>query len=1085
MYFLKSKFQKQKLITTVLVLILGLNFGWSNNKNYQAKITISAKSITLKTLFSKLENQTAYKFSYAEDVLKDSRAYTVNYVQADIDSVMKDISAKANLAYSINKNQILVRKNHNAQGAATIQQTIKGKVFDENKVPLAMVNVTEEGTSNGVVTDFEGNFSITTSQANPVLVFTYMGFNTVTVAVEGNNDLTVTMEPSKNALEEVVVIGYGKEKKRDLTGAIGSVSGDEIQEIPATNPIQALKGKVAGLDIVNNGNQPGGGVSINIRGQRSITASNSPLIILDGIPVIDGLNDLNPNDVASIEVLKDASASAIYGSRASNGVIIITTKRGKNDELKINYNGYYGVTSVAHKVDMMNGEEFAQLRREAYRTYNGSETYPTDESIFDDIALNSIQNGKYTDWQDLIFDQGTKQSHQLSAIGGNEKFKYAISGNYYDEKGILETTGFRRYSLRVNTDYVKSDKLKFGVSSYASRSKQENVSNEIYDYVMKLNPLGQAFDENGNIRFRPTNDEGKLINPLSEFENAVDENFTTRLFASLYGEYEFFDGLTYRLKVGPDYKHTFRGYFNGEETIANQGQGTTAGNTNSDVTSITVENVLDFNKYINPDNHLNITLVQSYQKQIAKSTYVNVKDIPFSSKLYNDLGAGTITSYGTTYSDWSLLSYAGRLNYKLNNKYLFTATARADGSSRLAEGNKWGFFPSAAVAWIVSEEGFIKNNFSKLSNLKVRVSYGETGNTAISPYQTLSVFEQQAYSFGNTGYIAYVPASLANEALKWETTKEFNVGLDFGLFDNRLSGNLNYYIAKTDDLLLQRSIPVSSGFETAMQNIGSTQNRGLEITLSGSIIDTDSFKWDASINFARNKNKITDLYGDGTLKDIDNAWFVGSPINVYYDYVGLGIWQENEAAEAASYGYNVGDVKVADLNNDGQINDDDRKIIGTSTPKWTAGFTSRISYKNFDLSVVVFARQGNLTYSKFYDDYNTLGGKYNNLDVGYYTPENSTNENPRPYYNTQDSKSSALAYKEISFVKLRNIVLGYTLPQTPFKKIGVESVRLNITAENPFTFTKYEGYDPEYEASGEKAAYPATRFISAGLNVNF
>ncbi|GLB49168.1 SusC/RagA family TonB-linked outer membrane protein [Neptunitalea lumnitzerae] len=1068
-----------------MLFLLSLTTVWSSNRVYQTKITISSESITLNSLFSKLEEQTSFTFSFGQEILNDQKQYAINYVQEDIEDVMNDISVKANLSYVISNTKVLIRKKTNTQSGLKTQTTIKGLVTDENKVPLPMVNIAELGTNNGAVTDFEGTFTFTPQTENPVLVFTYMGFETTQVEVNGQTEITVQMQPSQNALDEVVVIGYGKETKRDLTGAVGSVSGEEIQEVPSTNVIQAMKGRVAGLDIIDNGHEPGGGVSINIRGQRSITASNSPLIIVDGIPVIDGLNDLNPNDVASVEVLKDASASAIYGSRASNGVIIITTKRGKNDEVKISYNGYYGVTSVSKKVDMMNGTEFAQLRREAYRTYNGGNTYPTDASIFDDIALSSIENGESTNWQDLIYEEGYKQSHQLSAIGGNEKFKYAISGNYYDEGGIVDNTGFKRYSLRVNTDYVKSNRLKFGVSSYLSRSKQETVDSEIYDYVLKLSPLGKAFDDNGDILFRPTTDEGKLINPLSQFQNAVNENFTTRLFASLYAEYEVFNGLTYKLKAGPDYKHTFSGYFNGEETIANQGQGTTAGNSNSEVTSLTVENILDFTKQINANNHLNVTLVSSYQKQIAKSTYLNVNDLPFSSKLYYDLGAGSITSFGTTYSDWSLMSYAGRFNYKLKNRYLFTATMRADGSSRLSDDNKWGYFPSAAVAWIASEENFLKNNFSKLSNLKVRLSYGETGNTGINPYQTLSTYDKDSYAFGDTGYVTYIPSSLANEDLKWETTKELNIGLDAGFFNNRINASVNYYIAKTEDLLLQRSIPISSGFETAMQNIGSTENRGLEVTLNTVNIDSNEFRWETTLTFARNKNKITDLYGDGTLADIDNSWFVGSPINVYYDYVGQGVWQEDEAAEAASYGYNVGEIKVADLDNDGDIDDDDRTIIGTNTPKWTAGLTSRMTYKNFDLSILMFARQGNVTYSKFYDDYNTLGGKYNNLDVAYFLPENATNANPRPYYNTQDSKSSALAYREINFVKVKNIVLGYTLPETLFEKVGVDNVRLNVTAENPFTFTKYEGYDPEYEASGEKASYPATRFISVGLNVNF
>ncbi len=1082
MNYLKLKLQKEKVVLLLIVLLLKSNFGWSISQD--SKISIYRENITLKSLFSQLEEMSNYKFNYGEDIYQDATTYKIEFQNDEIHDVMEDIAKKANLTFSIDNKTILVRfKNKESKQQEPI--AIQGIVYDENNDPLPMVSVAEKGTNNGVITDYDGKFNIVVQSLESVLSFSFIGYEMVTTPLNNKTTLTIHMQPSFNGLNEVVVIGYGTEKKKDLTGAIASVKENEIKGIPSTDPLQSLKGKISGVDIYDNGHEPGSSVSINIRGQRSITASNSPLIILDGIPVIDGLNEINPNDVASIEVLKDASAAAIYGSRASNGVIIITTKRGKNEEAKISYNGYYGITQVSKKIDMMNGEQFAQLRREAYRTYNGTDSYPTDESIFDDIALNSIATGTETDWQDVIFNTGYKQDHQLSAIGGGDKFKYAISGNFYQEKGIVDNTSFKRFSVRANTDYVTKKHLKFGLSSYFSHSKQENVSDELYDYVLKLSPLGKAYDDNGDILFRPTEDEGKLINPLSEIKNATDEDFTTRLFASFYAQYEFIDGLSYKIKIGPDYKHTFNGYFYDEETIENQGDGTSAGSSNSETTSLTIENVIDFNKTFASNHNLHITLAESYQKQVTQNSSIDVEDIPFSSKLYYDLSAGSITDFGSSYSDWSLLSYVGRLNYKLKDKYLLTATARADGSSRLAENHKWGFFPSAALGWIMSEEDFIKDNISQISNLKLRVSYGETGNTAISPYETLSTLSTEAYSFGSSGYIAYIPSTLANEDLKWETTREFNVGLDFGLFDNKLTGEVNYYISKTSDLLLERSIPNSSGYETAMENIGKTQNNGIEVALNSTLISSKNFQWEANITFAKNNNKIVDLYGNGVKEDVDNAWFVGHPINVYYDYVADGVWQESEAETAESYGYEVGDIKVKDLDKDGDIDDDDRQIIGNENPKWTAGLTNSLKYKNLEFSFVLFSRQGNVTYSKFYDSYNTLGAKYNNLDVNYYTPENPTNENALPYYNVQDGKSSAIAYKKINFLKIRNIALVYSLPKTLTNRMGIEALKFNVTAQNFFTFTNYEGYDPEYEISGEKASYPAIKFLSAGVNVNF
>lgn len=1050
------------------------------------RISLSLKQNSLFEIFNEISNLTKFNFTYGSFVADNPKQMDVDYDNETLVIILNDIAKIVGFTYKVVGDDIMVTKA--IKGTTNEQTTVSGTITDQEGIPLPGATVEVKDSNTGVVTDFNGNYTIEVPNPNAVLRVSYVGFAPLELQVEGRQTLNVQLEPATSGLNEVLVIGYGKQKRRDLTGAVSSVSSEDIEEIPVANPFQALKGKVAGVDVFNSGNEPGANVNVEIRGQRSIGADNSPFIVLDGIPIIGGLNEINPNDIASIEVLKDASATAIYGSRASNGVILITTKRGKSGETVVNYSNFYGLTSVINPLDLMNGQEFAQLRREANRTVRPDGSFPADEDIFDDVALASLSQGRQTDWQDFAYDTGFKNNHQLSVRGGGEKTQFLTSLNYYDEQGIVENSKFEKASLRINLDHEINKKLKFGVSTFITRSKQNVTQNDLYDNVLRLNPLGMPFEDEGNVRFRPTNDESQRVNPLSDIANSVDERFKTRVFASVFAEYSILEGggLSYRINIGPDLQFAKNGFFYGSNTTNNQGGSSSAGVSNSDIKSLTIENILNYNKDFGGVHDFSATLVQSYQNQITENSFTNVGRLPFDSQTYNNLGsAGEVTGVGSNYQKWRLLSYTARFNYQLKDRYLFTATGRADGSSRFAEGNKWGFFPSAAIAWRISQEPFFNIPKDVVSDLKLRVSYGETGNTGIEPYQTFSTLNTSSYAFGDNGAPGFVPGSISNESLRWETTRQTNIGLDFDVWKQRLSGSINYYLADTEDLLLPRSLPTSSGFTTVLENIGSTSNRGLEVNLSfNDIIPKGEFRWQADFTFSTNRNEITELYGDGQ-DDLGNNWFIGEPIDVFYDFKKTGIWQTDEAETASQFGFVPGQIKIEDVNGDGALNADDRVVLGSPTPEWIGGMTHRFSYKGFGLSVVFQTRQNNLTFSQFYENNNRLAGRYNNIDVDYWTPENPTNANPRPNVSQEGVfLGSTLAYKNVSYVRVRNAVLSYSFPRALLQNLNIKELSINLTAENPFTFTDYEGFDPEFESTGQRALYPSTKTYALGLNIN-
>ncbi len=994
---------------------------------------------------------------------------------------------------------------------ANAEVAISGRVVsaDDNS-GLPGVSVVVKGTTAGTVTDGDGRYKLNVPGPASVLVFSFVGYLSEEVTVGNRTTIDMKMAADIKALSEVVVVGYGTQKKSQLTGAIASVSNKEISELPIANAQQALQGRAPGVDVVTNSNKPGAGVSVRIRGRRSFSAGNEPLFVVDGIPLSGGINDINPQDIQSMEILKDASATAIYGSRGANGVVIITTKRGRAGEMSVTYDGYYGVSSSLGRIDMMNGPEFAEYKRESRRSVDinkdGRPDYDNndpdaDSKLFEPIELESIAAGRTTDYQDLMLRNGNQQSHQLGILGGSENTLFSLSGNYFNEQGIIPGQDFTRYTFRVNIDQNISKRIKVGTSTLFAYSIRNGEGLNPFDDALSENPLGVPYDANGELIFLPTKD-GLRTNPLNEIVPGayVDDRRKTRIFNSIYGSWNILDGLNLRVNFGPDFELERRGRFQASLTNARR-QGDPAAE-REDWTKITytLENILNYKKTFGEIHALDLTGLYSIQRFREDAAGIAVRGVPAETQQFYNLGqAPIIGGVGSFLEEWTIASYMGRLNYGFKDRYFITLTGRADGSSRFAPGNKWGFFPSLALAWNIGEESFIKN-LGFIDNLKLRGSYGITGNTGINPYQTQPLLGRTTYAFGTAGAYGFRPVSISNPNLTWETTASVNAGLDFGFLDGRISGSLDVYQQNTTDLLMERQLPLTSGFGIVLENVGATRNTGIELAVSTVNLDLpNGLRWSTDLNFYSNREEIVQLYG-GTQDDVGNSWFIGKPLTVFYDYEKSGIWQLGEEDAAKQYGEEIGQIKIKDQNNDGKINSADRVILGSDIPQWAGGITNRFEFKGFDLSVFLNIRQGSLVRSLFHDNFNLLAGRYNNLDVDYWTPTNPTNAYPQPKQNQEFPKyRSSVSYFDGSFVKVRNIALGYNFPEGIAGKLRMKSLRAYVSAQQPFIFApyrqKYKGIDPEQarppdnrnrERTAELSAdTPASRLFLFGINAKF
>ena len=1063
-------------LVTVLLTVTILQAG---AKSYAQKVTINVKHASIASVLDRIQQQTGYDFLYNSMHLQGTKAVDLNFRNASLNEVLEACFSGQPLTYEIENTTVLIHRkkaSNPVSDTEILQREISGRVTDHQNQPLEGVTVAAKGTNTVTTTDRAGRFSLSLPNQATTLVFTLVGFEAQERPIAGSNNVTVSLSPSLSDLDEVVVIGYGSVKKSDVTGAIGSVDRDAIVRTANIQAAGALQGQVAGVNLLKVNGKSGNDYSIEIRGLNSIGKGNAPLVVIDGV-MGGSLNSLNPADIEKIDVLKDASATAIYGSRGSNGVIIVTTRQGVPGKNRIAYDGYVGMKTPTNLPDMMDGPQFVANFNEILK--NGGTRY------LDDKEKQNIENGVYTDWIDLLLQNGIQSNHNVSLSGGNESSRHFFSAGYLKEEGNVPAEEFTRFTLKSNIEGKINNWIKAGTSTYASYGVQDEGSNEALRGAYRLRPTGDAYDENGELQFWPTTSDSQTPNPLFDPLNVKNETRRVRVFGNLFVEVNLLDGLSFRSTISPYFENIRRGNFAGKYSKRNTGtRNGDAGYTNEQNFSYTLDNVLSYNKTVSSHAFSGL-LANSIVSFRGEGASQNVLDLPYDSFWYNTGSAGNIEGVSSYLSEWALLSYMGRFNYSFNDKYQLTLTGRADGSSKLAAGHQWAFFPSAAIAWRVSEEDFLRDA-KALSNLKLRLSYGVVGNDAVAPYSTQARIAQTLYDWGGDAAIGFAPGAIANRALGWEKSKEVNFGIDFGLFKNRISGVVDIYSRKTEDLILSRALPQHTGFGSITANVGSTANRGVEVALNTVNIHSGNFSWKTTLTFAKNHNEIVELYGDKK-DDLGNKWFIGQPIQVHYAEVFDGIWQLDEAEGAAKYGAEPGHVKVKDLNNDGKITEVDRQIIGSPLPKWIGGMTNTFEYKGIDFSFMLYVRQGSMIYSPFHHSNfaREWNGRYNKLNVNYWTETNPSNEWPAPNNTGGRAREELKAYVDASFVRVQNITLGYTFSPNILSRLNMSGLRLYLTANNPLIFTDYAGFDPEWSGHDTFNMGVSSATYLFGVNVSF
>jgi TonB-linked SusC/RagA family outer membrane protein len=1070
-------------LTAILLTIACLNAGATTTGQ---TVTLREKNTPLEKVFQSITKQTGYVFFYADGLLDKTGNVSVEAINTTLEQALNLCLEGKGLAWSIvDKTIVIKEKPATPAPEKPLLQVVTGKVVNGQAEPLFGASVSEKGTNNNTMTKNDGTFSIDVSRSNATLVVSYIGYQTKELKLSGQAQLSITLDSAKTSLDEVVIIGYGAVRKRDLTGAVVSLKGEELKEVPSTNVLEAAQGKIAGADIVRSSGQAGAGVSIQIRGVRSVAGgSNQPLIIVDGIQY-QRIEDINPNDIQSMEILKDASSTAIYGSRAANGVILITTKKGSSGRTEVTFNSYVGTSQATMYPKAMNFDEFTAMRREAYRAAGLWNSAADDPVAFaGNGELNAVQKRIWTDYQEALIRPGLQQDYQLGLRGGSDKLKAYMSLDYFNERGILRMDDLKRYTGRLNLDFTVNKWMTVGMQSQYTYYNQ-SIRRDPLNQANKVSPLGALYDSLGNFNFLLI--DGQTGSPLADqqpnvYKNAVQN---TRVLANAYLELRPMPGLTFRSTFGASTSNGRNGIYASPKSLDRGLQGKSQSSYSmSNGRNLNWENVLTWIKNFG-DHSLTATGVASYVGfQSEEATATGVNQLLPSQLFYALENNSEEIKISSDFLKSDLVSFAGRINYGWKNKYLLTLTGRTDGSSKLAQGHKWTFFPSAAFAWRIIDESFMKT-VGALSDLKLRLSYGVAGNDPGNAfiYSTQSQLQRLAFGWDNVAAQAYTYSrSVGNTALGWELTTSKNIGLDFGILNNRITGSVEVYDAETDDLLLTRGLPPTTGVTTVVQNIGKTRNRGIEITLATTNIQTSQFTWTSNITFTHNKEEFVELVTGKD--DIGNGWFIGHPINVYYDYAKIGIWQTKDAAEAAKYKQKPGEIRVKDQNTDGSIDtQNDRVILGTPRPKWSGGFDNTIRYKGFDLNIFVFARMGQMINADRYGRFDAQGLGNSTSGINYWTPENPSNDYPRPNKNSNLLYLSTLPYRDGSYLRLRNISLGYTVPSHLLKNSFVSGIRAYVTAKNLYTWTKANlDYDPE---RGGSENFPMTKLFVFGLNINF
>lgn len=974
---------------------------------------------------------------------------------------------------------------------AYAQQRVTGTVTDANGEPVIGATVIVEGTTVGTTTDANGQFAINAAK-DATLTVSYLGYKDNQVAVGGKTTINVTMAEDAALLDDVIVIGYGAIKKRDLTGAVASIKAEDLMRTPTGNVMEAIQGQVAGFDITRSNGDAGASMKMTMRGNRSVNATNEPLFIIDGME--GSFSELNPNDIASIEVLKDASSTAIYGSSGANGVVIITTKNPQKDKLSINLDAYYG-WNVPSKFPALNsGEAYKEFRRQALRTVGAWNSPADDATLFPSDIQSLIDNNKWVDWSEEATRTGQTQSYNISSSYANDRMSSYFSLGYYNVEGQLPDDELSRYSIRAKLDFTPKSWLKYGVNVYGMWQDNDKRYSRVWNRILCTPPLGTPYDEMGEVVPFPLNGNTAYMSPIADMGSGqyVNNVKTLSIAPQAYFEIKPVKGLTFRSVLGGYFNNRKQGVYVGPNSWEGLQTGTTARIPNALNYNYKWQNILTYNITVADDHDFTVTGVTEWTKN--RNEQVSASAFGFDSNTYgyHNLGAATGTpTVSSAFVGSQMMSYVARLNYSFRGKYLLSVSSRWDGASVLAEGNKWDVFPAAAAAWRISDENFMQDQ-KTVSNLKLRASYGVTGNAAVSPYGTqaaarLGVFGFQETTVPFSGYAG----NISNPNLGWEKTYSWNVGLDLGLWNDRLNVTADWYRSDTKDLLYEQSLPhelggYASNAFTIWSNIGETRNTGLELTVNGRIF-TGDFKWNSTVTFATNKEEVIKTTSNNPLEFGDYHLIEGKPIHTYYGYKYMGIWGTADEAEAAKFGQKPGDVRVYD-NGDYTLNMDDYQIIGSSTPKWTGSWSNNFSYKNFDLNVLVIARWDYTLAYGITGWYRADGINSSPAICDYWTPENQNARYPRPNAEAsgQVDYQDTIDFYDGSYWKIKTISLGYTVPKKHLKKLGVEKLRVYFTADNPFIHTKcgyLEDYDPE--KGGDDDYAPLSRQYVFGVNLSF
>jgi TonB-linked SusC/RagA family outer membrane protein len=1007
---------------------------------------------------------------------------------------------------------------------------VTGKVVDDAGKPVEGATIEEKGTANRVLSKADGVFSINVAN-NKTLVISYVGFANKEVIANSANSSSISLERSVRDLDEVIVVGYGTQKKSDVTGSLSRITADVIRERPAQNVLQALQGKAAGVNVSSN-LKPGELPILRVRGNRSIGASNDPLYVIDGIPLVNSLgvnsfnmSDLNPNDISSVEILKDASATAIYGSRGANGVVLISTKKAQKGRMSLDYSSSISVDSYKSLTDWMDGGEYIDRWRLSLingRLYNTTSNTNLNQAATpwyadpfldrdkmglatDQVALGSVWAGyewttygvtpktrattaaeqalgwpaqvpiynasniKSYDWLADAVRKGITQNHQISLSSGTEFSRIAMSLNYYNQMGVQRDQDYKRYSVNISGDITPTKWFTLGTSVIASSSNQNygingpNTSNtgskDLYSRASDQFPYALPTDAAGAWIKNPGGNL-TLFNPLIDITQSLNERRTAAILASTFAEIKFTPWLKFRSNFGVQYRHFRSGAWTGPDATSHlTNRPNTAGYATDENFSWVVENLLFFNKNFGKAHQLGITLLQSSQKSRRENTSTSVTGTINPLSLWYDLGSNTAGNpgYGTGFTENTLASFMGRLNYTLLNKYLLTASVRTDGSSVLSPENKWDVFPSVALAWKMQDESFLRN-VSWVNELKPRFGYGVVGNSSVQPYTTSGPLSRNPYVFGSAAAIGYLPQLVQNPGLKWEKTAQLNFGVDFSLLKNRLSGSVEYYVQNTSDLIFPKTLPAVSGYVQKFENVGKTKNSGIEITLSANVIEKKDFSWNVDLNWSKNKEEIVELVS-GKQDMLADRLFIGQPTQVFYNYASAGIWGSDakELAEMALFNANgtnfrPGTVKVVDQNGDKKIDAADFIILGTPRPKWSGGITNTVRYKNWSLNAFVYFRWGQ-TYFGGYP--NSYGGTFPNgrVENDVWSFETQTGRWPMPNAATSITQTTAaMQYNDGSFGAIRNISLSYSFSKNLLSKLALKDLVLNFQVINPFIF---------------------------------